>query len=83
MANPNHISPCVSFILIQDGRLLVEQRSINKVTDPGSITIPGGHVEPGESLQKALARECLEELAIRPLQAAVLRPDHGGPAVDV
>lgn len=57
---------CVSFILVSDGRILLEKRSITKQSDPGMVTIPGGHVEKGESSRETLFRELEEELAIRP-----------------
>ncbi|MGB1238855.1 MAG: NUDIX domain-containing protein [Pseudomonadales bacterium] len=56
------VHPCVCFMLIQDGKILLEQRAADKALDPGLLTIPGGHIEPGESQQQALARELMEEL---------------------
>ena len=56
---------CVSGVLISDGAVLVEKRRADDDADPGLVLLPGGHVEPGESLNRALKREMLEELGIR------------------
>ena len=45
------------------GRVLLVERSAG-VTHPGLWCFPGGHVEPGETLQDAVARELREELDI-------------------
>jgi 8-oxo-dGTP diphosphatase len=55
---------CVTFILVRDGRVLAERRKPTKTLDPGALALPGGHVEPGESLEAALARELMEELGV-------------------
>ncbi len=58
------VSPCVSFMFIQDGNVLLEQRSKNKLSDPNVICIPGGHIENGENQVEALHREVKEELGV-------------------
>src|SRR3989454_12229654 len=55
---------CVSGVLIGDGAVLVEKRRANDDADPGLVLLPGGHVEMGESLDRALKTEMLEELGI-------------------
>jgi len=55
---------CVSFILIQDGAVLVEKRRDDKEFDPSLLMVPGGHMEEGEDQLDTLARELEEELNI-------------------
>lgn len=45
------------------GRVLMVERSAH-VRSPGLWCFPGGHVEPGETLHEAVARELLEELGL-------------------
>jgi len=53
---------CVSGVLISDGVVLVEKRRADDDADPGLVLVPGGHVEPGESLNRAVKRGMLEEI---------------------
>lgn len=66
---PQAFAPCVSFILLRDGQVLLEKRRADKEIDPGLVMIPGGHMEAGESQQQTLVRELAEELAIEPRNA--------------
>src|SRR5439155_16592812 len=54
----------VAGIFVREGKFLVEKRRRNDDSDPGFITIPGGHVEKDESLHEALIREMKEELGV-------------------
>ena len=60
-----------------DGELhvLFQVRSRN-VDQPGEVSFPGGHVEPGESPAEAAVREACEELLLRPEQVELLAPMH-------
>ncbi|MFI0371357.1 (deoxy)nucleoside triphosphate pyrophosphohydrolase [Actinomadura sp. 1N219] len=50
--------------IIRDGRLLSAQRA-EPPHMAGGWELPGGKVDPGESDEDALVRECHEELAIK------------------
>jgi 8-oxo-dGTP pyrophosphatase MutT (NUDIX family) len=58
---------CVVSAIIVDGRgcAFVQRRSANRTLLPGCWDIAGGHVEPGETLHGALAREIEEETGWR------------------
>lgn len=60
---------CVSFMLIKDGQLLAEKRKASRTVSPGAISIPGGHVEPGEDVVQTLHRELSEELSVETVNA--------------
>lgn len=61
------VHECVSFILLNESQVLLEKRSESKETDPGLITIPGGHIEKGENQVQALFCELKEELNVVPI----------------
>ncbi|WP_430460254.1 NUDIX hydrolase [Thalassolituus sp. LLYu03] len=66
---PLPLAPCVSFILLRDDCVLLEQRRADKPIDPGMVMVPGGHMEPGETQEDTLIRELAEELSIVPHDA--------------
>ena len=53
----------VGAIIKDGGRYLVGQRAANK-SQGGLWEFMGGKIEPGETPEQALARECREELAL-------------------
>ncbi|MGZ5415786.1 MAG: NUDIX domain-containing protein [Nocardioides sp.] len=54
--------PCVGAVVVDGGRLLLVLRGREPAA--GLWSIPGGKVEPGESLEEATRREVLEETAL-------------------
>ena len=61
---------CVALLLVRDRRVLAERRKLTKRLAPGALAIPGGHVDAGERLDRALMRAAGEELGIVLYQAA-------------
>jgi ADP-ribose pyrophosphatase YjhB (NUDIX family) len=59
------IRPGVAAVIFEDGRVLLQRRD-----DTGRWGLPGGGVEPGESVRQALIREVREEtgLEVEPLR---------------
>jgi 8-oxo-dGTP diphosphatase len=57
------VEVAVGAAVIRDGRLLLVQRG--RGTAVGQWSIPGGRVEPGETLAHAVERELLEETGLR------------------
>ena len=53
---------CVGAVAIDDGRLLLVRRG--QAPGLGRWSVPGGRVEPGETLQEAVVRELLEETGV-------------------
>lgn len=49
----------VAALLVRDGRVLAARRA-----RPAGWEFPGGKVDPGESPEAAIARECREELGV-------------------
>lgn len=64
----------VAAIIILDGRVLACERSAPPEV-AGRWEFPGGKVEPGESDEAALARECAEELGVRVRVGERVGPD--------
>ncbi|MEM7301151.1 MAG: NUDIX domain-containing protein [Pseudomonadota bacterium] len=62
----------VNAILVQNGLVMLARRSAERPAYGGKWSFPGGHVEPGESLEDALVRELDEELAVRPTAFSLL-----------
>jgi 8-oxo-dGTP diphosphatase len=53
---------CVGAIAVLDGRLLLVQRA--NEPSAGEWSVPGGRVEPGETLAEAVVRELSEECGL-------------------
>ncbi len=56
-------------VVERTGRFLTITRS-QTVIAPGKVCFPGGGIEPGETVEQAIVRECHEELgvAVKPLR---------------
>jgi ADP-ribose pyrophosphatase YjhB (NUDIX family) len=54
---------CVGAVVVRDGRLLLIERGRGVAV--GSWSIPGGRVDPGETLEQAVERELAEETGLR------------------
>ncbi|WP_075014497.1 NUDIX hydrolase [Geodermatophilus obscurus] len=60
---PLAVQPCVGAVVLDDaGRLLLVRR--RNAPGRGLWSVPGGRVEPGESLPAAVAREVREETGL-------------------
>jgi 8-oxo-dGTP diphosphatase len=50
--------------LVRDGRILLAHQHPQRRRYPNCWGLIGGHVEPGESPEEAVRRECREEIAV-------------------
>lgn len=62
---PGEVWTVGAVILDRDGRAFAQKRSADRRLFPDTWDIVGGHVEPGETLLQALAREVQEETGWR------------------
>lgn len=62
---PGEVWTVGAVILDRDGRAFAQRRSADRRLFPDTWDIVGGHVEPGETLLQALAREVQEETGWR------------------
>jgi 8-oxo-dGTP diphosphatase len=56
----------VNALFLQNGEVLLARRSPHRRTYAGLWSFPGGHLEPGETLEDALVREVREEVGVIP-----------------
>jgi len=55
--------PAVHLLLVKDGRVLLSRR-FNTGWEDGKWSVPAGHVDQGETVTEAMAREVREETGI-------------------
>jgi 8-oxo-dGTP diphosphatase len=67
-------SVVVGAAIVRHGTLLAQQRAYPESV-AGQWELPGGRVEPGETDQAAVLRECVEELGVRVRVGAQVGPD--------
>ena len=58
------LNTCVIMSVIKDDTLLLAQHQRHVHTDPPLYTVLAGFVEPGETLEQAVAREIYEEVGL-------------------
>ena len=58
----HNVAAAVAAFIVHDGYLLLTRRALAPVA--GTLGLPGGFVDPHESLEQALARELDEELGL-------------------
>jgi 8-oxo-dGTP diphosphatase len=61
----------VAAALIDDGRVLLGHRSVGRERYPAVWDLPGGHIEVGETAERSLVRELMEEIGVTVEEAAV------------
>jgi len=61
MTEENKFGVAVKAMIEKDGKILLIHKSENEDINPKTIDIPGGRVEFGEDIEKALIREIKEE----------------------
>lgn len=60
---PKKVIEVVGGIICRDGKYLLGKRPLGK-SQGGLWEFVGGKIEPGETPEQALARECMEEIAL-------------------
>lgn len=70
----------VNGLLVKDGQVLMALRSPERRSYPNTWSFPGGHVEKGETLECALARELSEEIGIQVETGWFMQSIHVGSA---
>jgi 8-oxo-dGTP diphosphatase len=58
------IIPAVYALFVRDGKILLSRRFQTGWQD-GNYSLPAGHLDGGENLRQAMAREALEEVGVK------------------
>lgn len=69
--------------LIRDGRVLMAHRHPKRRWYPDCWDLVGGHIEPGESPEQAVIRECGEELGIRIFEPRAISMAFTDPGIEM
>ena len=56
---------CVGVMILKDGKILLGKRKVTATHGPGEYSLPGGHIEAGESFVEAISREAQEEAGVK------------------
>lgn len=56
---------CGAIVVNDNNEVLLVKRSLESRTEPGEWSRPGGEVERGETIEKAVEREVFEETGVR------------------
>lgn len=68
------LHPVVHLHVTSDKGILLQKRPMHKLIQPGKWdTAVGGHVDPGETIEKALLRETSEEIGLRQFEARFIK----------
>lgn len=57
----------VVMVILKDGKILLEERTVAGTSYFGFTIVPGGAVKRGETLEQAMIREVVEERAVTPI----------------
>ena len=60
-----NVAAASACIIEYEGKILFVER--NKEPKKGFLDLPGGFIDPGESAETGIVRECFEELAVKPV----------------
>ncbi len=63
-------------LLNREDHILLGKRAAHRLAYPGVWDLPGGHMEAGETIEQALARELREELGVTPTKWREMRLLH-------
>jgi 8-oxo-dGTP diphosphatase len=61
------VTDIVNAVFVRDGSILLVKRSAHRNNYANKWSFPGGHVETGETLERALIREVGEETGAQPI----------------
>lgn len=76
-------TPIAIAALVRDGRVLMVHRSPTRRWYPDCWDLAGGHIEPGETPEQAVIRECGEELGVRILEPRPIPMAISDPGIEV